>query len=186
MKKIDAISRSITLLVTLSVVYALLDTSIIMLAPILTVVIPYNFMKYKEEENLKKNRSILSRLLIFNLVTFLIVSIITNKISIEIFEIISNIILVTIYYQILLRAEKKKEELENNPQKLYEVMTEKIQALEVMYKKIEDNIENAKNERAKNSMEMKKDALEFKIDELKEQANLVKRKIEANENTQGL
>ena len=49
----------------------------------------------------------------------------------------------------------------------------------MIYKKTEENIENAKSEKEKTSMENKLGAIRYQIDELKRQLELVKSKIES-------
>ena len=57
-------SKTTTLVTKVSIVYALIDMKIIFLAPILTISIPYRFMKYKEEGKHTENRKILNNLFI--------------------------------------------------------------------------------------------------------------------------
>ena len=66
MRRVDLMSKTTTLVTMLSIVYALIDMKIIFLAPILTISIPYRFMKYKEEGKHTENRKILNNLLLFN------------------------------------------------------------------------------------------------------------------------
>ena len=66
MRRVDLMSKTTTLVTMLSIVYALIDMKIIFLAPILTISIPYRFMKYKEEGKHTENRKILNNLIARN------------------------------------------------------------------------------------------------------------------------
>ena len=89
MKRMDLANKTITLLIALSVMYAALEMNIVFLAPIITIAIPYNFMKYKEESKYNENRKILNNLLLFNLASFMFVSIISKNTNLIIFDMIS-------------------------------------------------------------------------------------------------
>ena len=169
MRRVDLMSKTTTLVTMLSIVYALIDMKIIFLAPILTISIPYRFMKYKEEGKHTENRKILNNLLLFNLIVFIGVIAITNRMSTDIFEIIVNIIITFIYFKVLSMIDKKREILYNNPQMVYDKINEKINALEMMYEQTEEGMRNAETEKARNSMEAKLNAIRYKIDELKRQ-----------------
>ena len=107
MRRVDLMSKTTTLVTMLSIVYALIDMKIIFLAPILTISIPYRFMKYKEKERFNDNRKILNNLFLFNLITFIGVSAVTNRMSVDIFEIIVNIFITFAYFKILYIINKK-------------------------------------------------------------------------------
>lgn len=184
MRRVDLMSRSTILVTMLSVVYALIDMKIIFLAPILTISIPYRFMKYKEEGRYTENRKILNNLFLFNLIVFIGVSIITNRMSTEIFEIIANIMITFIYFKILSMIYKKREALYKNPKILYDKINNQINALEMMYEQTEEGMRNAETEKARNSMEVKLNTIRYKIDELKRQSELIKAQIESKNNNQ--
>lgn len=186
MRRVDLMSRTINLVTMLSIVYALIDMKIIFLAPILTISIPYRFMKYKEEKRYNDNKKILNNLFLFNLITFIGVSVITNRMSSDIFEIIANLFITFVYFKILSIMDKKRAVLENNPQMVYDKINEKIDALEIIYKKTEENMQNAETEKAKTSMEAKLNAIRYKIDELKRQSDFIKAKIEAKNNNNNI
>ena len=179
MRRVDVMSKSAALVTMISVVYALIDMKLIFLAPILTISIPYRFLRYKEDDKYVKNRKILNNLFLFNLIVFIGVCAVTNRISSDIFEIISNILITFVYFRILCAIEKKRVEIYSNPKKVYEKLSKKIDTLEMIYKKTEENIENAKSEKEKTSMENKLGAIRYQIDELKRQLELVKSKIES-------
>ena len=186
MRRVDLMSKTTTLVTMLSIVYALIDMKIIFLAPILTISIPYRFIIYKEEGKLTDNRKILYILLLFNLIVFIGVIAITNRMSTDIFEIIVNIIITFIYFKVLSMIDKKREILYNNPQMVYDKINEKINALEMMYEQTEEGMRNAETEKARNSMEAKLNAIRYKIDELKRQSELIKAQIESKNNNKNM
>ena len=186
MRRVDLMSKTTTLVTMLSIVYALIDMKIIFLEPILTISIPYRFMKYKEEGKHTENRKILNNLFLFNLIVFIGVTAITNRMSTDIFEIIVNIIITFIYFKVLSMIDKKRETLYNNPQMVYDKINEKINALEMMYEQTEEGMRNAETEKARNSMEAKLNAIRYKIDELKRQSELIKAQIESKNNNKNM
>ena len=93
----NSASRTITLLIILSVIYALLDTNIIYLAPIVTIIIPYKYMQEKDINKSKQNRRLLSNLFLFNILIFIGSMIIINKSSVAIIELVTNILITFIY-----------------------------------------------------------------------------------------
>ena len=179
MKRIDLMSRTTTLLTMLSIVYALIDMNIILLAPILTISIAYRFMKYKEKDKYIQNRKILNSLFIFNLVSFVGVALVTNRMSDPVIEIIGNILIKFIYFVIISSIEKRREEAFKNPQIVYDKINNKINALEIMYKKTEENMNNATDEKSKVTMENKLNLIRHQIDDLKRQLELIKSKMES-------
>ena len=179
MKRVDLMSRATTLLTMLSIVYALIDMNIILLAPILTISIAYRFMKYKEKDKYIQNRKILNSLFIFNLVSFVGVALVTNRMSDSVIEIIGNILITFIYFVIISSIEKRREEAFKNPQIVYDKINNKINALEIMYKKTEENMNNATDENSKATMENKLNLIRHQIDDLKRQLELIKSKMES-------
>lgn len=172
MKKIDIISKSTSFLITLSIFYFILDFSVVMLIPILTVILPYKYLKSNDEN---KNRKIFRNLLFFNIITFLLVCNITNKVSIEIFEVICNLLVVGIYFLITSYFQSKREKLYENPEKLYQSIDEEIKTLESLKKNLETN-ENLNDEFKEKFIEIKKDMikdLDKKIENLKEEAKKI-------------
>ena len=165
MRRVDLMSKTTTLVTMLSIVYALIDMKIIFLAPILTISIPYRFMKYKEEGKHTENRKILNNLFLFNLIVFIGVTAITKVLSM---------------------IDKKRETLYNNPQMVYDKINEQINALEMMYEQTEEGMRNAETEKARNSMEAKLNAIRYKIDELKRQSELIKAQIESKNNNKNM
>ena len=172
MKKIDIISKSTSFLITLSIFYFILDFSVVMLLPILTVILPYKYLKSNDEN---KNRKIFRNLLFFNIITFLLVCNITNKVSIEIFEVICNLLVVGIYFLITSYFQSKREKLYENPEKLYQSIDEEIKTLESLKQNLETN-ENLNDEFKEKFIEIKKDMikdLDKKIENLKEEAKKI-------------
>lgn len=182
MKRVDVMSRSTTLVTMLSIVYALIDMKLIFLAPILTISIPYRFMKYKEENKYIENIKMLSNLFLFNLIIFIGTMFVTKKISSDIIEIISNILITFIYFKIISTLEKKKMEIYKNPKKMYDKINIRISSLETLYKKTEELMKDAKDEKSRNSMETKLTTIKYKIDELKRQASIIEQKIKSQDN----
>lgn len=182
MRRVDVMSKSAALVTMISVVYALIDMKLIFLAPILTISIPYRFLKYKEDDKYVKNRKTLNNLFLFNLITFIGVCAVTNRISSDIFEIIANILITFIYFRILCAIEKKGMEVYSNPKKVYDKINKKINALEIMYKQTEELMNDAKNEKSRNSIEAKLTTIKYKIDELKRQASFVEKQIQSKNN----
>ena len=129
---------------------------------------------------------ILNNLFLFNLIVFIGVTAITNRMSTDIFEIIVNIIITFIYFKVLSMIDKKRETLYNNPQMVYDKINEKINALEMMYEQTEEGMRNAETEKARNSMEAKLNAIRYKIDELKRQSELIKAQIESKNNNKNM
>lgn len=176
MKTINSTNRTLIFLFTISVVYSFLDTNLLMLIPIFTVVVPHKFMK----DDKCDERKLLTRIIIFNIITFLSVSTILNKTSIYIFETITNLIISLVYFLIVSRFEDKYNNLTKNPEKLYEKINLKIQALELMKDKIEKNIDSIENEKKKNSMKIKLSSIENKLNALKDESEKIKKLIDIN------
>src|SRR5699024_2083278 len=186
MRIVDLMNRTTALITMLSVVYAFIDQKIIFLAPILTISIPYRFMKYKEKERFNDNRKILNNLFLFNLITFIGVSAVTNRMSVDIFEIIVNIFITFAYFKILYIINKKKIELYNNPQMVYDKINKKIDKLEMEYEMIEENMKNDEREKDKKAMESKLNTIRYKVAELKRQSEIIKAQIEAKNNNHNI
>ena len=178
MKRVDVMSKTIILLTMLSVVYALIYIKLIFLSPILTISIPYRFMKYKEENSYIQNKKILNNLFLFNLITFIGVIFITKKTSSVIFEIVINIFITFIYFKLLSAIERKRVDIYEDPNKLYEKITKKIAGLERLYKQTEELMENSENENLRNSMNSKLISIKYQIDELKKQASYIQQQIQ--------
>lgn len=177
-------SRTITLLIILSVIYAILDTNIIYLTPIITIIMPYRFMKEKELNKELQNRKLLSNLFLFNIIIFILSMVIINKSSLAIVELVTNILITFIYYKIICSIEKKKEDLINNPEKHYEKIKQKISALEIIYIKTEEELQKEENEKKRVSLEAKLDAIKVNINQYKQKLDFIEKQIELKKNNQ--
>ena len=182
MKRMDLTNKTITLLTALSVIYAALEMNIVFLAPIITIAIPYNFMKYKEESKYNENRQILNNLCLFNLVSFMFVSVISKNTNLTIFDIIVNILVAFIYYKLICLLQRKQENIYKNPEAIYEKLNTKIYMLEKLSDNMEVEMENAKTEKDKTSIMLKIDAINQKINQSKSQLEIIKMKIESKNN----
>ncbi|MGL6106916.1 hypothetical protein, partial [Romboutsia sp.] len=147
-------------------------------APIVTIAIPYKFMKDKDENKVKENRKVLNNLFIFNIITFAGVTLLANKTSYNVSEIIVNLMMTFVYFKILCSMEKKKESVFDNPEKEYEKMNQRIEALEMIYEKVQQDVESAQNEKAKSSKQVKVDTLKIKIEQAKKQLEFLEKQIE--------
>ncbi|MGL5314983.1 MAG: hypothetical protein ACRC92_17150 [Peptostreptococcaceae bacterium] len=184
MKTLNSISRTTTLLMILSAMYAILDMNIIYLAPIVTIILPYRFMQEKDETKVKENRKILNNLFLFNMATFAGTMLITDKSSLPVVEVMTNILITFIYYKILGSMEKKREALLENPEAEYEKINQRISALEIIYIKAKEDMENEENEKRKSSSKAKVEALKMKIDQAKQQLDYIEKQIELKNNNQ--
>lgn len=184
MKTLNSISRTTTLLIILSVMYAILDMNIIYLAPLATIILPYKFMQEKDETKVKENRKILNNLFLFNMATFAGTMLITNKSSMPIVEVMTNILITFIYYKILSSMEKKRMALLENPEAEYEKINQRISALEIIYIKAKEEMENEENEKRKSSLQVKVEAIKKKIDQSKQQLDYIEKQIELKKNSQ--
>lgn len=178
MNKVASISKSIVLLVALSIVYAVLEGNVIFLLPIVTIALPYKFMKNKDNSKVNENKKVLNNLYIFNVASFAVAVVITKNINTLIFDIIFNIVMAFIYYKIMSIFENKRDEVFNNPQKVYDKINNKIQMLEAVYAKAEDDLNSASDEKTRNSIQSKLDTINDKISELRKQLDLIKNQVE--------
>lgn len=179
MKRLDLTNKTITLLTALSVISAVSQMNIVFLGPIITIAIPYKFMKYKEESKYNENKKILNNLFLFNLISFIVVSIISKNMNLTIRDIIINILVAFIYYKLVFLLERKQENMYKNPEAIYEKLNKKIYMLEKLSDKMEDEMENAKTEKDKASIMLKIDAINQKINQSKSQLEIIKMKIES-------
>lgn len=173
MKIINAVDRTIIFLFSISLIYALLDAEILMLTPLLTIILPHKLLRENSED-----KKTLRNLIIFNLITFLSISTVLNKTSLAIFEMITNLVVVFVYFLISISIEKQNEEIKKNPEKLYEKLNRKIISLEKMKEKIDESIKDEKDEKIKDSMISKKNIIDDKIYELKSELDNIKKRIE--------
>lgn len=180
MKKVVSISKSIVLLVILSVVYAALEMNIIFLLPIITIALPFKFMSYKDDNKSRENKRILSNLYIFNIISFAIAIVATKQMNSLIFDLIFNIILCFIYYKLMTLIENKRDAVFRNPQAVYDKINKKIEVLESLYAQTEEGLNNTSDEKSKTVIEAKLTAIKIKIDDLKRQLEVIKTQVEIN------
>lgn len=175
MKQLNSIKRTISFIIIFSIIYTMFEFNIGYLAPILTVVIPFNFMKSKEDS--KKaytlNKKTLSRLLLFNFLTIEVVSIVTQNTSSFTFNLSASMLIYLIYFTILSHSEKKTMYLSENPEALYSEMKRKIDTLEEVYNKAIDELENTTDEKAKYKMQTRINKLGVKITSSKRQLSMI-------------
>ncbi|WP_042274146.1 hypothetical protein [[Clostridium] dakarense] len=179
-----AINRATRLLTIFSAVYAALEGNVAFLAPIITIVIPYNFMKNKDGSKEKENKKILSNLFLFNLVSFLAAIVITKKINLMIFDLIVNIFISFIYYKMICFFDNKKENMYKNPEIVYNKINKKIDMLENLKIQTKELMENAETEKDKMSIQSKLDAIQYKIDETKRQLSIIREQVELKNNSE--
>ncbi|MBO3443100.1 hypothetical protein [Clostridium sp. CCUG 7971] len=173
-----AVSRATRLLIVFSVVFAALEANVAFLAPIITIVIPYKFMRYKDVSKEKENKKILNNLFLFNLVSFLVAIVITKKMNLMILDLIVNIFISFIWYKMICFFDNKKENLYKNPDIVYNKMNKKIDMLEKLQIQTKELMENAETEKDKMSIQSKLDAIQYKIDETKRQLSIIKKQVE--------
>ena len=180
MKKIDSATRATSFLVMFSVVYSIFEMNALLLTPILTVVVPYSFMKSKDFIKFKENRKVLNNIFLFNIVSFIAAIAITNKMNTLIFDLVFNVFISFVYFKVLSIFDKKTEALYNNPQIIYDKINKQINMLEMMYSKTEESIKNAENEKDKTSLQAKLDVINVKIEQSKQQLEVIKKQVELN------
>lgn len=179
MMGINSTKKANRFLIIFSIVYTILEMNISFLAPIITIVIPYRYLKNKDIIKIKENKKILSNLYIFNIMAFIIVSATTKNINITIIDLISNIVVTFIYYKLLCIIDYKKEKLIlENPQKVYEDINKKISMLEVLYNQTEQLMETAETEKQKLSIKSRLDAINLKINDMQRQLEFIKKQVE--------
>lgn len=175
MKQLNSIKRTTSFIIIFSIIYTMFEFNIGYLAPVLTVIIPFNFMKLKEESKkaYTSNKKTLSRLLLFNFVSIELVSILTQNTSSFTFNLSASMLIYLIYFTILSNSEKKAIQLSENPQVLYSEMKRKIDTLEEIYNKAIEEMENTTDEKAKYKMQTKINKLGVKITSSKRQLSVI-------------
>lgn len=175
---VDANIRANRLLIIFSFVYALLEMNIAFLAPIITIVIPYKFLMYKDITKGKENKKILNRLYIFNIVSFIVAIVITQRVNMTILDLAFNIITTFAYYKVLCMMDKKKEKMIlENPEIFYNQINQQIYMLESLYRQTEELMDSAETERQKKSIKSKLNTIKLKIEKMKSQLNFIKKEI---------
>lgn len=184
MVTINATNRANRLLIVFSIVYSLLEVNIAFLAPIITIVIPYRYLKHKDIIKTKENKKILSNLYIFNIISFIVAVIITKNINLTIIDLTFNIVTTFVYYKLLCFMDNKKEKLIlENPEIIYEEINKKISALEMLYNQTESLIETAETEKQKLSIKSRLEAINLRIDDMKMQLEFIKKQVNIKNET---
>ena len=184
MKPSNSIKRTISFILIFSIVYTVFESDLLFLAPILTVLIPFRFMKNKAntDKAFFDNQKTLTRLLLFNFICMELVSLVTNNCNYITFNISVMMLIYLVYFKMLSFNEKKLINLKNNPQAVYEKMKLKIETLESIYNKALEEMENTDDEKAKMSMKSKLDKLNIKINASKKQLAMIESMIKSNQN----
>ncbi|MGL5751250.1 MAG: hypothetical protein ACRCXT_12020 [Paraclostridium sp.] len=183
MKTLNAIKRTTSFMIIFSIIYSIFESNIGFLAPILTVVIPFNFMKTKDssQSGYNENKKTLSRLLLFNFISIELVAIATQNTSNFTFNLSMSMLIYLIYFTILSNSEKKMFQLRENPEALYDEMKKKVDALEEIYAKAIEDMENTSDEKAKHMIQNRINKLSIKINSSKKQLDMIKSLINNKE-----
>lgn len=178
MMTINATNRANRLLIVFSIVYAIFEANIAFLAPIITIVIPYRYLRHKDIIKTKENKRILSSIYIFNIISFIVAVIITKNINITILDLIFNIGVTFVYYKLLCFMDNKKEKLIlENPEIIYEEINQKISVLEMLYNQTEELMKTAETEKQKLSIKSRLEVINLKIDNMKRQLEFIKKQV---------
>ncbi|WP_270647701.1 hypothetical protein [Paeniclostridium hominis] len=185
MKKSNSIKRTMSFMLIFSIVYTVFEGNLLFLTPILTVLIPFRFMKNKEntDKDFFDNQKTLTRLLLFNFICIELVSLVTQNGNYETFNISVMMLIYLLYFKMLSFNEKKVLTLKNNPQAVYEKMKLKIDTLESVYNKGLEELENTEDEKVKMSMKSKLDKLNVKINASKKQLAMIESIINSDKNS---
>ena len=83
MKKTNAIKRTTSFIIIFSIIYSIFELNVAFLLPIITVLIPFRFMKEKKgsKEAYNKDKKTLTRLLLFNFISIELASILTQNMN---------------------------------------------------------------------------------------------------------
>ncbi len=166
-----------------SIIYAVFESNVLFLTPVLTVLIPFRFMKSKESTSKEflNNQKVLTRLLLFNFVCIELVSLITQNSNFVTFNISVMMLIYLVYFKMLSINEKKFLELKNNPEAVYEKMKIKIESLERVYNQGLEEMKNLSDEKSKQSMQNRLNKLNVKINASKKQLAMIENMINSNE-----
>lgn len=176
MKKINEINKTMNLLITVSLIYAVIEMRLEFLAPIATIIIPYKFMKYKDNESIR-NDKLINNLFIFNLIVFLSVIFITKNVNHLVISIIANISIAFIYYKISYFVGINKKVMYEDPKLLYNELMKRVIILEKVYLNTEEEIRNAKTEKAKEDLMVRLNLIGAKIEEIRLHIKILDKQI---------
>lgn len=184
MRQGSSIRRSKSFVLIFSIIYSIFELNAIYLTPIITILIPYNFMRNKEttDEALLENQKILNNLLLFNFICIELVSLVTQNGNSVTFNISVMMLIYFVYFKMLNAKEKKVSAFKNNPKVVYDKMKLKIDTLEDIYQKGLVEMESTEDEKAKKSLEAKLDKLKIKINASKQQLDMIENIINSGEN----
>lgn len=184
MKQGSSIRRAKSFILIFSVIYSIFESNILYLTPIITVLIPYHFMRNKEvtDQSTLENQKTLSRLLLFNFICIELVSLTTQSGNFVTFNISVTMLIYFVYFKMLSSNEKKVLAFKNNPKVVYDKMKLKIDTLENIYQKGLNEMESTDDEKVKKSMQAKLDKLKIKINASKQQLDMIENIIDSSEN----
>ncbi|KGJ49641.1 hypothetical protein [Paraclostridium dentum] len=184
MRQGSSIRRAKSFILIFSVIYSMFESNILYLTPIITVLIPYQFMRNKEvtDQSTLENQKTLSRLLLFNFICIELVSLTTQSGNFVTFNISVTMLIYFVYFKMLSSNEKKVLAFKNNPKVVYDKMKLKIDTLENIYQKGLNEMESTDDEKVKKSMQAKLDKLKIKINASKQQLDMIENIIDSSEN----
>ena len=184
MRQGSSIRRIKSFILIFSIIYSIFESNVLYLTPIITILIPYNFMKNKAstDEALLENQKTLSRLLLFSFICIELVSLATQNGNSVTFNISVTMLIYFVYFKMLSTNEKKVLAFKNNPKVVYDKMKLKIDTLEDIYIKGLVEMESAEDEKVKKSMQAKLDRLKIKINASKQQLDMIENIINSSEN----
>lgn len=184
MRQGSSIRRAKSFILIFSVIYSIFESNILYLTPIITVLIPYQFMRNKEftDQSTLENQKTLSRLLLFNFICIELVSLTTQSGNFVTFNISVTMLIYFVYFKMLSSNEKKVLAFKNNPKVVYDKMKLKIDTLENIYQKGLNEMESTDDEKVKKSMQAKLDKLKIKINASKQQLDMIENIIDSSEN----
>lgn len=184
MRQGSSIRRAKSFILIFSVIYSIFESNILYLTPIITVLIPYQFMRNKEvtDQSTLENQKTLSRLLLFNFICIELASLTTQSGNFVTFNISVTMLIYFVYFKMLSSNEKKVLAFKNNPKVVYDKMKLKIDTLENIYQKGLNEMESTDDEKVKKSMQAKLDKLKIKINASKQQLDMIENIIDSSEN----
>lgn len=184
MRQGSSIRRAKSFILIFSAIYSIFESNILYLTPIITVLIPYHFMRNKEvtDQSTLENQKTLSRLLLFNFICIELVSLTTQSGNFVTFNMSVTMLIYFVYFKMLSSNEKKVLAFKNNPKVVYDKMKLKIDTLENIYQKGLNEMESTDDEKVKKSMQAKLDKLKIKINASKQQLDMIENIIDSSEN----
>lgn len=175
MKTSNSIKRTTSFIIIFSIIYTIFEVNIGFLLPIITVILPFKFMKEKEDSQnaYNKDKKTLTRLLLFNFISIEVASLLTKNYNSFTFNLSASMLIYLIYLMVLANGEKKLLKIKDNPEALYSELQRRIDNLEDMYNKTVIEMENASNERDKRKIQVRINKLSNKINASKKQLDMI-------------